>query len=71
MSKFALALHGGAGTLMKASLTPEVEKQYLNSLKTALNAGESILENAGTSQDTVMATEVELENSPCVSRQTY
>ena len=56
---------------MKASLTPEVEKQYLNSLKTALNAGESILENAGTSQDTVMATEVELENSPCVSRQTY
>ena len=64
MSKFALALHGGAGTLTKASLTPELEMRYLNGLELALNAGVAILEKGGSSQDAVMATVVELENSP-------
>ena len=64
MSKFALALHGGAGTLTRSSLTPALEKQYLDGLQQALNAGTSVLQGGGTSKEAVIATVVELENSP-------
>ena len=39
MSKYSLALHGGAGTLLKQDMTPDLETAYLAGLDDALRAG--------------------------------
>lgn len=62
MSIFSLAIHGGAGTITKNQLTPELEKNYLNALDEALNAGYSILEKKGSAIDAVTASVISLEN---------
>lgn len=63
-SKFAIALHGGAGTILQSLMTPEKETLYTSALQTALNTGLEILQNNGTALDAVTATVVALENSP-------
>lgn len=63
MSIFSLAIHGGAGTITKNQLTPELEKNYLNALDEALNAGYSILEKKGSAIDAVTASVISLENN--------
>ena len=37
-----IAIHGGAGTILKSSLTPQLEDEYTESLKQSLNAGYQI-----------------------------
>jgi L-asparaginase / beta-aspartyl-peptidase len=61
---YALAIHGGAGAIPKATMTPEKEQQYKMALDSALTIGEQILKNGGTSLDAVSATIVFLENCP-------
>jgi beta-aspartyl-peptidase (threonine type) len=61
---WALAIHGGAGTITKANLTPELEEQYQEKLTEALQAGSDILKNGGTSLDAVCAAIQVMENSP-------
>ena len=39
MRKISLAIHGGAGTILKEDLTPELEMAYKKGLENALNAG--------------------------------
>ncbi|HKJ63922.1 MAG TPA: isoaspartyl peptidase/L-asparaginase, partial [Desulfopila sp.] len=63
MKKFAFALHGGAGTILKSAMTPEKEKAYRNALFQALSAGESILKHGGSAIDAVESAVVEMENS--------
>ena len=63
MSKITLAIHGGAGTILKSTLTPELEIQYNSGLQDALDAGYSILENHGTSLDAVTAAIKSLEDN--------
>ena len=63
-NKIALALHGGAGTLVKGTMTPEKEIAYRNALQNALNAGYAILENDGTAIEAVETTVKSLEDSP-------
>ncbi|HOZ51048.1 MAG TPA: isoaspartyl peptidase/L-asparaginase [Chitinophagaceae bacterium] len=63
MSKITLAIHGGAGTILKSTLTPELEIQYNSGLQAALDAGYSILENHGTSLDAVTAAIKSLEDN--------
>lgn len=63
MSIFSLAIHGGAGTITKNQLTTELEKNYLNALDEALNAGYSILEKKGSAIDAVTASVISLENN--------
>jgi len=63
MSIFSLAIHGGAGTITKNQLTPELEKKYLNALDEALEEGYSILEKNGSAIDAVAASVVALENN--------
>jgi len=60
----ALVVHGGAGTIIKGEMTPELEEQFRAKLKEALLAGQAILLEGGSSLDTVEAVLTILENSP-------
>ena len=64
MSNFSIAIHGGAGTLVKGMMTPEKELAYKNALQIALNQGYEILENGGSAIDAVEMAVISLENSP-------
>jgi beta-aspartyl-peptidase (threonine type) len=63
MSTITLAIHGGAGTILKSMLTPELEAKYLQGLQDALDAGYHLLSNQGTALDAVQAAIVSLENN--------
>ena len=39
MNKIALAIHGGAGTILKSSMTEELEKEYREGLRKSLETG--------------------------------
>lgn len=62
-TKIALAIHGGAGTLVKGMMTPEKEKEYKSALTASLNAGYVILEQGGSAIDAVEKAVIFLENS--------
>ena len=64
MTKIALAIHGGAGTILKSAMTPELEAEYRGGLENALRIGWEILQNGGSSLDTVEATVAALEDFP-------
>lgn len=64
MSHFAIALHGGAGTISKSSLTPEKENAYKNALEQAIMAGHAVLQKGGTALDAVELAVIHLENTP-------
>lgn len=38
-NKYALVIHGGAGTIAKSFMTPQLEAQFQNCLMQALSAG--------------------------------
>ncbi len=59
-----LVIHGGAGTITKATTTPEMEKQYREKLAEALTAGYAVLQNHGASLDAVETVIRMLEDSP-------
>jgi len=63
MNTFSIAIHGGAGTLVKGMMTTELEKQYKAALKEALYAGYSVLESGGTSIEAVEKAVIVLEDS--------
>lgn len=62
--KIAIAIHGGAGTIRRGDLTPELEAEYRAALEQALRAGYSVLESGGTSLDAVVAAIRVMEDSP-------
>lgn len=64
MSRFSLAIHGGAGTILKSTMTPEKELAYTTALTDALRAGESVLKNGGTALDAVEKAIISLEDNP-------
>lgn len=61
--KVVLVVHGGAGTILKNQMTPEMEKAYTEGLSQALKKGYAILESGGTSLDAVEATVRVLEDN--------
>lgn len=63
MSKWAIAIHGGAGTLSKTS-PPEEVSAYEHSLKLALMVGVGVLERGGTALDASEAVVRTLEEDP-------
>ncbi|MCH7754004.1 isoaspartyl peptidase/L-asparaginase [candidate division KSB1 bacterium] len=63
-STFGMVIHGGAGTILKKNMTPELEQAYQSKLKEALQTGYDILKNNGSSMDAVEATINILEDSP-------
>ncbi|PVY38748.1 isoaspartyl peptidase/L-asparaginase family protein [Pontibacter virosus] len=64
MQNLAIALHGGAGTITPASMTPELEKAYKQALSYALNQSYQVLEKGGSALDAVELAVVLLEDSP-------
>ncbi len=59
-----IAIHGGAGTILKEELTDDLENKYKNGLENALSKGREVLEKSGSSIDAVSRAVVELENNP-------
>lgn len=64
MGNYAIAIHGGAGTLMTGSVSPEKEKAYHEKISEALLAGYSLLSKGGSAIDAVEAAVRVLEDSP-------
>jgi beta-aspartyl-peptidase (threonine type) len=64
MKKFAIAIHGGAGTILPALMTPEKELLYRNALKAATEAGLALLSKGASSLDAVEAAVMCLEDFP-------
>jgi beta-aspartyl-peptidase (threonine type) len=64
MQHYAIAIHGGAGTILKSTMTSEKEQAYKNGLQEAIEAGESILKSGGTAFDAVESAIIQLENNP-------
>ena len=60
---FAIVVHGGAGTIIKANMSNEMELAYNQKLEEAINTGYKILKSGGTSLDAVESTIKILENS--------
>lgn len=63
-TKFALVIHGGAGTILKESMTPELEEAYKQKLKEVLDAGYAVLKSGGSSLDAVEVAVKIMEDSP-------
>lgn len=61
---FAIVIHGGAGTILKKNMSPQMEAQYKEKLEEAVKAGYDILRNGGSSLDAVEKTINILEDSP-------
>ena len=64
MKKLSIAIHGGAGTILKEDMTAELEEAYRNGLSDALAAGYAVLEQGGTAINAVKAAVVVLEDNP-------
>jgi len=60
----AIAIHGGAGTITPAKMTPEKEQAIRATLKASLEAGHAVLKEGGSSLDAVITAIEILEDSP-------
>ncbi len=60
----SIAVHGGAGTLSPADLTPDSDRAFRAGLERALRAGHAVLIDGGTSLDAVVAAVRVLEDDP-------
>jgi len=58
------AIHGGAGTLRREDMTPELEQQYRDALRHALRTGYREIRRNGSSTDAVEAAINTMEDSP-------
>jgi len=61
---YAIAIHGGAGAVPRASLSAERERAYRAGLTAALDNGCAVLERGGSSLDAVTAAVRTLEDDP-------
>ena len=62
--KPVLVIHGGAGTILKQSMSADKEKAYTQSLELALKKGYEILQSGGSSLDAVETVVKILEDNP-------
>jgi len=61
---WAIAIHGGAGTIKRENLTPGKDAEIRAALNKALEAGSKILREKGTAEDAVVAAIMILEDNP-------
>ncbi|HEV2109870.1 MAG TPA: isoaspartyl peptidase/L-asparaginase [Gammaproteobacteria bacterium] len=60
----AIVIHGGAGTISRKDMTPQMDAQYRAALKQALEAGYAVLKQGGRSLDAVQAAIRVMEDDP-------
>lgn len=63
MSNYTIAIHGGAGTIVRDDMTPELEQAYINAMNDALSAGYAVLEKGGTAINAVKVACIVLEDN--------
>ena len=63
-NKIAIVIHGGAGTILKENMSPELESSYIIKLEEAARAGYDILQNGGSSKNAVEQAIRVMEDSP-------
>ncbi|MES2374211.1 MAG: isoaspartyl peptidase/L-asparaginase [Bacteroidota bacterium] len=63
MADFTIVIHGGAGTILKEDMTPELEKAYFEGLQQTLDISYAVLEEGGTAINAVKAALVLLEDN--------
>ena len=61
---FAIVIHGGAGVIDPAQMTPERAASYRAGLAAALDAGYAVLEHGGAALDAVIAAVRLMEDDP-------
>ena len=61
---FVLVIHGGAGTILRENMTPDMEQQYLDKLEETLETGKEILRQGGSSLEAVTRVVMVMEDSP-------
>jgi beta-aspartyl-peptidase (threonine type) len=61
---WSFAIHGGAGVIERANLSPEQDAAYRAALTKALQAGGKVLENGGSALDAVQAAIQIMEDDP-------
>lgn len=61
---FSIAIHGGAGTILKENLTTDLEQEIRAVLEKSVQTGHSVLEQNGDALDAVVAAVKILEESP-------
>lgn len=61
---FSIAIHGGAGTILREQMSDSLQQAILTDLEAAAKAGHQILANGGASLDAVVAVVKVLEDSP-------
>lgn len=61
--RYTLVIHGGAGTITPADMTPELEFAYTEALDTALQAGFAVLQEGGLAINAVKAAIVLMEDN--------
>jgi L-asparaginase / beta-aspartyl-peptidase len=62
--RWSIVVHGGAGVIERANLSPEMDAQYRAAMHRALQTGGAILEGGGASLDAVEAVIREMEEDP-------
>ena len=63
MQKVTMVIHGGAGTITREEMNPELEVAYLKGLQIALDAGYAVLQEGGSALNAVKAAAVILEDN--------
>ena len=59
-----IAIHGGAGAMSRAAMSPEKEQEYLGALKSIVQAGQAVLAAGGSALDAVTEAVRLLEDCP-------
>ena len=62
--EWTLLIHGGAGVMRRAEMTPDMDAAYRAGLNDALDAGSKVLASGGSSLDAVEAAVRVLEDNP-------
>lgn len=62
--RWSLAIHGGAGVIERADLSPEQDAAYRAALNRALDRGAEVLSGGGTALDAVQAAVEVMEDDP-------
>ena len=61
---WAIAIHGGAGVIERAKMTPEEDRAAREGLQAAIAAGEAVLAAGGSAVDAVQAAVIKMEENP-------